>query len=227
MKPVLLDLFCGAGGCTKGYQEAGFYVVGVDVKPQPNYCGEQFVQVDAIDALQCLLAGSSVGGWTLGDLSAAHASPPCQAYSGAQRIQGRKHPELIAPARKLLQATGLPYVIENVPGAPLEHPHMLCGTMFGLPLYRHRLFETPFPYTPPLHGEHVLGQAKMGRPAGPNEIIQVVGTFSGVQKAREAMGIDWMTRNELSEAIPPAYTRHVGEYLLRHLALSTREAGWW
>lgn len=223
-KPLLLDLYCKAGGCTKGYQQAGFYVVGVDIEPQPNYCGDQFMEYDAIELLKELVewgkfvpergVSGGCGSYVLGEIAGIHASPPCQLHSNAHRIRGRDHPELIAPTRELLRELGLPYVIENVPGAPLIEPHLLCGTMFGLKTYRHRLFEVSFPYAPPLHGEHVAPQTKMGRPPKSGEFIQVVGNFSGVAFAREAMQIDWMSRNEMSEAIPPPFTRHIGLALL-------------
>lgn len=138
MKPRLLDLFCGAGGCAKGYQRAGFYVVGVDINPQPRYCGEEFMQGDALE--YCRQHGH--------EFDAIHASPPCQAYCSLKSMpNAKKHPDLVVPTREVLQASGLPHVIENVPGAPLIDPTVLCGTMFGLgtgdaELWRHRLFET-------------------------------------------------------------------------------------
>lgn len=138
MKPRLLDLFCGAGGCAKGYQRAGFYVVGVDINPQPRYCGDEFVQGDALE--YCRQHGH--------EFDAIHASPPCQAYCSLKSMpNAKKHPDFVVPTREVLRATGLSYVIENVPGAPLIDPTVLCGTMFGLgtgdaELWRHRLFET-------------------------------------------------------------------------------------
>ena len=114
-KPILLDLFAGAGGCTKGYQQAGFEVHGVDIMPQKRYPGERFEQADAIAHLQRLIESGNIKQY-----AAVHASPPCQAHTLAQRIQKREHPELIAPTRELMKISGLLYVIENVPGAPLE-----------------------------------------------------------------------------------------------------------
>jgi DNA (cytosine-5)-methyltransferase 1 len=206
-KPILLDLFCGAGGAAEGYARAGFDVIGVDIVDQPRYPG-MFLKYDALE-------------FPIHGFSAVHASPPCQAYTNAQRLRGIRHPEYIEPIRKKLIASGLPYVIENVPGAPLINPVMLCGAMFiGLNVYRHRLFETNWHLEQPEHPEHREPQTKMGRPPVPGERMQVVGNFSGVAAAREAMGIDWMTRNELSESIPPAYTQWVGERLMAHMALA-------
>jgi len=207
----LLDLFCGAGGCTKGYQEAGFEVWGVDLSPQPNYCGEKFTKMDAFSYLD-------YHGWEWFD--AIHASPPCQAYSRAKQIQNNDHPELLDETRHRLIQTGLPYVIENVKGAPLVNPVMLEGQMFGLNTHRPRLFETNWPLTVPALVPPPPRQAKMGRQPKPGEEIQVVGHFTDMKAAQDAMGIDWMTRGELAQAIPPAYTRFIGEQLMSFLRLS-------
>jgi DNA (cytosine-5)-methyltransferase 1 len=190
-----------------GYHKAGFDVVGVDIAPQPNY-PFAFIQYDVLKLDQRFLQS----------FDAIHASPPCQAYTKAQRLMKNEHPDLIAPVRQMLETSGLPYVIENVPGAPLRNPVTLCGAMFPeLSVYRHRLFETSFAYIPPHHPKHTHRQVKMGRPPKDGEFIQVVGNFSGVKYARKAMGIDWMTRDELREAIPPAYCQHVGDQLMQHL----------
>jgi DNA (cytosine-5)-methyltransferase 1 len=200
----LLDLFCCAGGAAMGYHQAGFEVVGVDIQPQPRYPFE-FIQADALDIP------------ALWQFDAIHASPPCQAYSNAQRLRKNDHPDLIGPVRERLIESGVPYVIENVFGAPLREPTTLCGGMFGLKVYRHRLFETSFPIWAPHHPPHTAKQAKMGRPPKEGEFIQVVGNFSGVEYARAAMGIGWMTRDELREAIPPAFTQFIGKQLLAHI----------
>jgi DNA (cytosine-5)-methyltransferase 1 len=214
VKPILLDLFCGAGGAAMGYHRAGFEVIGVDIVHQKHY-PFGFIHADALEVLERVGRDE----WWR-PVVAIHASPPCQAYTNAQRIQAREHPDLIEPTRDLLDTIGKPYVIENVPGAPLLDPIMLCGAMFPeLNVYRHRLFETNWPLEQPLHPIHIDAQTKMGRPPVPGERMQVVGNFSGVAQAREAMGIDWMTRNELSESIPPAYTEWVGERLMAQLAL--------
>lgn len=228
-----MDLFCGAGGCTKGYQRAGFHVTGVDLHPQPNYCGDEFVQADALVVLDFLRAasGGRVRGaaWSLDDFDAIHASPPCQRWAGGFVKNRAEHPDLIAPTRGLLQETGLPYVIENVRGAPLLEPTIICGGGLGcvsgeLQLHRHRYFETNFP----LMGvpcarvrRHTVSVVGNGAPTG-NRIR--IGRNPSIDEKREAMGIGWTTRAELSQAIPPAYTEHIGEYLLNHLASTPREA---
>ncbi|MGI5223013.1 DNA cytosine methyltransferase [Nocardia sp. CA-290969] len=193
----LLDLFCKEGGASMGYHQAGFEVVGVDIDPQPRYPFE-FHQGDA---LAFLIAHGD-------EFDAFAASPPCQAHSNAQRIQGREHHDFIREVRGLFRAFGKPYVIENVPGAPLLDPIELCGAMFpGLRTYRHRLFETNFPVVVPPHPVHTVPTTKMGRPPQAGEFMHVVGNFSGVAAAKAAMGIDWMSRDGLREAIPPAFNR--------------------
>ena len=205
-KPRLLDLFCGAGGAGMGYSQAGFDVIGVDIDPQPNYPFE-FHQGDA---LKYLLEHYD-------EFDALHASPPCQAFTMAQRIQGNNHPDLVTATRNAFELIGKPWAIENVPGSPLRDPIELCGAMFDLGTYRHRLFETSFPSAAPTHPEHAARTAKMGRRPQPGEFMHVVGNFSGVDLARKAMGIDWMTRDELRESIPPAYTSWIGAQLMTHL----------
>lgn len=197
-----------------GYARAGFEVVGVDVEPQPRY-PFAFVQADALDYLRWLLEPSPL----VGPFDAIHASPPCQFASRAQRIRGYEHPDLIGPTRAALDATGLPYVIENVPGAPLRNPVRLEGQVFRLGTHRPRDFETNWPLTVPALISPPPSQAKMGRRAKPGEAIQVVGHFNGADAGRAAMGIDWMTREELREAVPPAYTEFVGIQLRAYLAL--------
>ena len=217
-KPRLLDLFCGAGGAAMGYHRAGFEVVGVDIKPQPNYPFE-FVQEDALAYLQEEFFEHY-------SFDAIHASPPCQAYAGLSNKDGR-HPELIEPARDLLVETGLPYVIENIEGAPLLNWVKLCGSHFGLGVRRHRLFETSFPVMvmPCAHSEQGEIRGYYGRNYGPNlvskDAIQRRGRkplYRGtVEQGVEDMGIDWMTWDELRESIPPAYTEFIGTQLMAHL----------
>ena len=214
VKPRLLDLFCGAGGAAMGYHRAGFEVVGVDIKPQPRYPFE-FIDGDVMDPLV----------WTalhVRGFDAIHASPPCQAYTMAQRIRKREHPDLVGVTRELLKATGLPWVIENVPGSPLIDPVVLEGQMFeGLRTQRKRWFETSWPLDVPfLRSPRPAPQAKMGRKPKPHEWFQVVGNIGDADGARKAMGIDWMNRDELSEAIPPAYTELIGHQLMSHIKVA-------
>ena len=218
-RPRLLDLFCCAGGAAQGYHEAGFDIVGVDIAEQPNY-PFKFIRADAM----------SLTGKFLRSFDAIHASPPCQAYSvTAKRTkQGDKWPMLIPHVRRMLRKAGVPYVIENVVGAPLEKPVVLCGTMFPrLRVIRHRLFESNFYIRQPDHAHkdhplcHTLDKRKphYGKT---DEFVNYVQVNGGgnctVLAARDAMRIDWMTKRELNEAIPPAYARYVGEYAMRAVA---------
>jgi len=209
---TLVDLYCGAGGASKGYHLAGFdRIIGVDKCRQPHY-PYGFIEGDALQCLEAMLGGNL-------QIDAIHASPPCQLFSKAQRIRQRPHPDLLAPTRELLQASGLPYVIENVPGAPLHDPVVLEGQMFpGLRTQRVRLFECSFPVDVPfMRPPPPAAHAKMGRPLRADQWVQVVGNFSDAQAGRDAMGIDWMNRTELAQAIPPAYTEYIGTQLLAYL----------
>ncbi|MEU1928407.1 SAM-dependent methyltransferase [Streptomyces sp. NPDC019826] len=215
-RPRLLDLFCCQGGAAKGYADAGADVTGVDKDPQPRY-PFAFVQGDAVEFIREHGA----------EFDFIHASPPCQHDSDCQRIQGRTHPDLIAPTRDALNATGRPWVMENVRGAvaKLHQPVMLCGAMLGLATYRHRYFETGGGFTlpQPHHTAHTVPQAKMGRPIPPGHYGQYVGNFSGVQQARDVMGVPWMNRDGIRECIPPAYTQWIGthaRYSLRAKAVA-------
>jgi len=186
-----------------GYSQAGYEMVGVDHVPQPRY-PFQFIRSDALEYLATVKPG---------EFDLIHASPPCQAYSKTRRLQGNEHPDLVGEVRAALERIGGAWVIENVPGSPLRSPVTLCGTMFGLKVYRHREFEcSQMLLAPPCPG-HFEKCAKMGRPAGEGQFLHVVGHFSDVQAARRAMEIDWMSRDELAQAIPPAYTRWVGEQI--------------
>ncbi|WP_250000289.1 hypothetical protein [Actinoplanes sp. M2I2] len=209
-RPLLLDLFCCQGGAAAGYAAAGFEVIGVDLAPQPRY-PYRFVQADALTYLGDLLTTGAIGAF-----AAVHASPPCQRKTRCQKIQGREHPALIGPARELLQQTGLPWVIENVvpdgpDDDPLIDPIRLCGAMFGLHTYRHRLFEASFPITAPGHPPHTAPTVKMGRPIRPGDWYHAVGNFSNVPYVRADLGVPWMSRDGLRECIPPAYTEHIGQ----------------
>ena len=203
-RPRLLDLFSGEGGAGYGYHLAGFDVVGVDIAPQPRYPFE-FHQGDALEYV-------AAHGH---EFDAIHASPPCQGYSATRFIRGNEHPDLVGPTRELLQASGKPYVIENVAGAPLLNPITLVGSMFGLRTMRPRLFECSFPVPFVLAPPPAARHAGMGRPPKDGEYIHIVGNFSDVAYARRAMGIEWMTQHGLSQAIPPAYTEYIGGFLLQ------------
>lgn len=205
-KPRLLDAFCCQGGASVGYANAGFDVVGVDIDPQPRYPFE-FQQADA---LKFILEHHH-------EFDAFHASPPCQAHTNAQRIQGNEHPDFIPATRALFELIGKPWVIENVPGAPLNDAIVLCGPMFGLETYRHRLFESNVSLTAPTHQLHAVPTTKMGRSPREGEYMHVVGNFSGVERAREVMQMPWATRDGLREAIPPRYSEWVGRQLLTHI----------
>jgi DNA (cytosine-5)-methyltransferase 1 len=206
-----LDLFCGAGGASQGYKRAGFHVTGVDNRAQPHYAGDRFIRADAMT-------------FSFEGFDAIHASPPCQAYTKARNLQGNAHPDLVGPMRERLIAAGVPYVIENVIGAPLINPLLLCGMMFGLNVYRHRLFESSVPLPFLLHPMHHKPHVKMGRPVKEGDIVQVVGHFSNIGYARRAMDIPWMTQKELAQAIPPGYTEFVGRELLAHIRTAERVA---
>jgi DNA (cytosine-5)-methyltransferase 1 len=205
VKPRLLDLFCGAGGASMGYHRAGFEVVGVDIKPQPRYPFE-FVQMDALEA-RGRLSGDR---WL--DFDAIHASPPCQAFSNATVIHGKPHRDFLTPTRNLLTQTEIPWVIENVPGAPMTAHLLLCGSMFGeRRLKRHRCFEfsnPPSVLLPPC--DHA------------REIVSVFGhgghIYHRIDEWCSVMGIDWMTRAELAQAIPPVYTEYIGKRLLEAMS---------
>ena len=197
-RPRLLDLFCGAGGAAMGYHRAGFDVVGVDNRPQPRYPFE-FVQADAMT-------------FPLAGFDAIHASPPCQDHMrspGSYISQGTGW--MLTATRYRLQSSGVPWVIENVPGAPMRVDLKLCGCMFGLPgLRRERWFET----SPQLFD--------LRQPC--QHIGKMIGVHGGggrrngtIAKRRAAMGIDWMGRDELNQAIPPAYTEYIGAQLMDHL----------
>lgn len=215
-RPLLLDLFCCQGGASMGYHQAGFDVIGVDIEPQPRY-PFTFHLADALAFVQVHKS------WIRDNVTAVAASPPCQAYSRAWKIQQREHPDLIGKTRDVLLDLGLPYVIENVEEArdELRDPVMLCGAMdpFQMRTYRHRLFETGngFIFAPPEHPAHTAPITKMGRPRKPGEMAHYVGNFSGVAEAREDMGMPWATRDGLREAIPPAYARYIGDAMMAHL----------
>lgn len=204
----LLDLYCGGGGCSVGYERAGYAVTGVDIV-RPRYYPERFkfIQADALQVLDDLDFCRSF------DL--IHASPVCKAYSVANHINGNKHPEDIPVVREKLKVTGIPYVIENVPGAPLKNYVELCGSMFGLRVIRHRLFECwPEIWFPPYTCNCIgITGSHRGISSFQNGAmnITVAGNNYRTQEGRQAMGINWIgNKKELSQAIPPAYTEWVG-----------------
>lgn len=201
----LLDLFCGGGGAAMGYHRAGFdEIVGVDNCPMLRY-PFTFVLDDALE--YCAAHGC--------EFDAIHASPPCQKYGKIKFLSG-KHPRLIEPVRDALIATGKPYVIENVPGAPLINPILLTAAMFGMNILRDRLFECSFE-VPLRLSPTALPPVKMGRPVSEGDILQPVGHFSGADYARREMGIDWMGTKDLSQAIPPAYTEYIGRFMINKI----------
>lgn len=222
-RPTALDLFCGAGGASMGLHRAGFDVTGIDIRPQPRY-PFRFIQGDAVNPPVDLAAFDFI--W---------ASPPCQAYSilgNLPWLQGKVYPALVEPVRALLCAAARPWCIENVPGAPVSGV-TLCGRMFDLPLYRHRVFETSFFLLGPPHirhdqvigrGRHVSDRAKGTLNAssaagswGKGGVITVAGHQFKKCDGQRALGIDWMTRDEMAESIPPAYSEFIGRAALQHL----------
>ena len=235
-RPKLLDLFCCAGGAAMGYHRAGFDVVGVDLTPQPNYPFD-FTNGNALNLLAHLLTGGRVstsrhpwGHFELADFDAIHASPPCQGYlnlGAVNRALGREyeHATLIPATRELLEATGKPYVIENVEDAKKEmvDPARICGTGLGLPLRRHRLFESNVPLTGVAcdHGRFTEKRYWTGwRPNGEHRlstVVQIYGNAGGREHWPAALGVDWMTAKEMTECIPPAYSEHIGRQLLAHI----------
>ncbi len=222
-KPRALDLFCCAGGATKGLQQAGLHVTGVDIRPQPRYCGDEFHQADAMT-------------FPLAGYDFIWASPPCQPFTPASwsaRKQGRSNEsDLIEPMRRRLQQSSAIWVIENVSGAPLHQGAiLLCGLSFGLPLIRHRRFETNWAMLSPSHIRHARGAAIR------REVFTVFGkpgsqTNRGKAKSRPyptartaeakiALGIDWMTYGEMAESIPPAYSEFIGHQVMQILERSS------
>jgi DNA (cytosine-5)-methyltransferase 1 len=212
-KPRALDLFCCAGGAGMGLHRAGFEVVGVDIKPQPRYPFE-FHQADALT-------------FPTEGFDFIWASPPCQDYSSLKGLSGGERGKLIPAVRGKLVASGLPYAIENVVGSKLINPICLCGSMFGLGVWRHRLFEMSHPPLLTPECQHPLVPE-------PIDVTGTGGPFNGVRKApgggisrkpsnighaSEVMGINWMTRAELSQAIPPAYSEFIGRQALHQLSL--------
>ncbi len=201
-----LDLFSGAGGTTRGLQLVGYHVTGVDISPQPRYCGDAFIQADAMEV-----------DWRGYDL--IWASPPCQRYSGLTPKEYKaSHPDLLPITLERLAQQDTPYIVENVAGAKrlFASPIMLCGTMFGLNIWRHRYFDIgnsdAFFLMPPCnHNDHpilISGRGMRGVARGerrPSEPLKAT--------KEQGIDIDWMNCEELSEAIPPAYSKFLAEQI--------------
>jgi hypothetical protein len=219
--PRLLDLFCGAGGCARGYQMAGFHVTGVDIKPQPRYAGDVFIQGDAL--AYCREHGH--------EFDVIHASPPCQRHvSGLREVNrtlGRdveSHADLVQASRMTLEDVGIPWVIENVEGAPLSAGVRLCGSSFGLPIRRHRRFQSSqLIFGKPCHHSWQTEKKywtsyRKGDPNRRATVVQVYGAGGETEQWGPALGIDWMMPYELTQAIPPAYTHWIGNQLMQAIA---------
>jgi DNA (cytosine-5)-methyltransferase 1 len=196
-RPVLIDLFCKAGGATRGYQQAGFYVIGVDIEPQPHYIGEEFIQADALDFLDSA---------AVRDAAAIHASPVCKGHANVTRWRGDQsiYPDTLNPALAKLARLEVPWVVENVPEALPAWDLILCGSNFGLQVRRHRGFRfgnwSMFELLPPC-------QHRGLRPF----------MHKDERAYADAMRCTWMTKEEARQAIPPAYTEHIGRGLLEHV----------
>lgn len=235
-RPLILDTYCGAGGCSMGYYQAGFRVIGVDNDPMSlRHYPFPYLCDDALETLTGLTAGerlecSDGHSYGLEDIAAIHASPPCQYYSRLRYlpwVRDKVYWRSIPPTREALRATGKPYIIENVGDAvwDMETPFIICGQALGLSLYRHRAFETSgFGLFQPGHLKHTsvidAGAASLGkRHHGLNGWNGVAGHQSGIERHRFMMGIDWMTGEELAQAVPPIMTRFVGTQLRAHLGV--------
>lgn len=246
MTPEILDLYSGTGGATRGYQQAGFRVTGVDIAPMSSFCGDEFLQADALDHLRELITSGEIRRYT-----AVHASPPCQAGctltngTNHSRGWGRTHVQLVPQTRELLQQTGLPFVIEQPTGhgGLIRTDLRLCMDMFrtGPPpwVQRHRDFElsglaVPQPAHPSgawnRHDGYVRGHRhRLVRSGAEAPYVAAYGKGGGkatVPEMQHALGIDWTNeRGELTEAIPPAYTRYIGGYLLKTVSPGPGLAG--
>lgn len=210
-RPLLIDLFCKQGGTSMGYYRAGFDIIGIDKDPQPRYPFE-FIQGDVFEVWDSLPHDR---------VTAYAASPPCQAFSQLNYIHKNNHPDLIQQTRTLLQKTNKHYMIENVPHAPLINPIQLCGSSFGLRVRKHRRFELSiFMLAPPCQHywqdqDKIFTVRNHGKTV-PSGICYVFGQGTGKgEDWNGAMDINWMTRDGLREAIPPAYTKWIGEQLLK------------
>ncbi len=229
-KYKLLDLFCCAGGCAKGYHDAGFEVVGVDIVDRPNY-PYKFIKADALEILKDVEF--------LKQFQAIHSSPPCQCYSKLKYLSGNvekweeEHVDLVAPTRELLIKTGKPYIIENVEGAPLINPIKLCGSQFeNMYTQRPRLFESNIHLRKPDAPVVRHKTLKLGQGPAEDGYITVAGTRppKGMTEVQAKLyygfalgGIDWMSLEELTQAIPPIYTQFIGKQIIEYLDGQNRE----
>jgi SAM-dependent methyltransferase len=214
----VLDAFCGVGGATRGYQLRGLYVVGVDIAPNPDYCGDEFIRSDAVEFIR------EHGG----EFDFIHTSPPCPGYSsltkGTNESQGWDaalgYPRLIPDVRRVLRQSGRPYVIENVQGSPVRVDALLCGASFGLRVLRHRYFEMGRWHTrAPVHKPHrgrVQGWRHGTYYDGPYRAVYGDGGGKGsISDWQQAMGIDWTADTKsIAQAIPPAYTHWLAGHWL-------------
>lgn len=205
---IVLDLFCGGGGAGMGYRRAGFTPIGVDIEDRSKAYGHvgEFHRLGWEEGLERFGAQADL----------IHASPPCQHHSQMSMCRpglNESYPDLIPPVREALIASGKPYVIENVVNAPLRgNVISLCGWMFGFKTYRHRQFETSKVVPQPDHFPHVVPGCHSNK-WKPGTFMLVAGHCSPITLAREVMDIDWMTRDELVEAIPPYFTDYVGRHM--------------
>lgn len=226
----MIDLFCGAGGCSVGYHNAGFdEIIGVDIVDRHNY-PFKFIKMDALEYLRTA---------DLRDVDFIHASPPCQCYSKLKYLSGNvekweeEHVDLVAPTRELLIKTGKPYVIENVEGAPLINPIKLCGSQFeNIYTQRPRLFESNIPLRK--HDAPVIKHKtlRLGQGIAEDGYITVAGTrpAKGMNETQAKLyfgfalgGIDWMSLKELTQAIPPCYTEFIGKQIIEHINKKDKE----
>ena len=201
--PRALDLFCKAGGVSVGLSRVGFDVTGVDIAQQKNY-PFKFICAGALDV-------------DLSGYDFIWASPPCQLFTTFKHLTTKNYKDLIEPVRQRLKATGKPYIIENVVGAPLENPVTLCGSMFGLRVYRHRIFESNIQLKEPIHPLHLQSTVKCGRKPKPGDFVSIAGNVSDVKYCGRAMGITWMNQSEIGEAIPPAYSEYLAHQVIDYL----------
>lgn len=207
-RPVLLDVGCGRGGAGVGYYTAGFDIVGVDIAAQPLYPFE-FHQAEGVAFI----------GEHGHKFDAIHVSPHCEGFSRLRNLTSTRYPRMIAEFRDACRAAGVPYVIENVADAAndMHNPIMLCMSTWARRSYRHRLFESNMPLVEPLHFEHTMPQAKLGRAARPGEAFQAMGHFPQIAMVRQQMEMPWADRDGIADSIPPIYAEFVGRQLLARL----------